>query len=90
MDFATDDKTVNLQIAREYKSLLKISYQTLSEDDKSLIRKALDVAIDAHSSQTRKSGKPYIFHPISVANIKNGNSKNVIKLNKSFNCHSFC
>ena len=33
MDFATDDKTVNLQIAREYKSLLKISYQTLSEDD---------------------------------------------------------
>ena len=69
MDFATDDKTVNLQIAREYKSLLKISYQTLSEDDKALIRKALDVAIDAHSSQTRKSGKPYIFHPISVAKI---------------------
>ena len=69
MDFATDDKTVNLQIAREYKSLLKISYQTLSEDDKALIRKALDVAIEAHSSQTRKSGKPYIFHPISVAKI---------------------
>ena len=69
MDFATDDKTVNLQIAREYKSLLKISYQTLSEDDKALIRKALDVAIDAHSSQTRKSGKAYIFHPISVAKI---------------------
>ena len=69
MDFATDNKSVNLQIAREYKSLLKISYQTLSEDDKALIRKALDVAIDAHSSQTRKSGKPYIFHPISVAKI---------------------
>ena len=69
MDFATDDKIVNLQIAREYKSLLKISYQTLSEDDKTLIRKALDIAIDAHSSQTRKSGKPYIFHPISVAKI---------------------
>ena len=58
-----------MQIAREYKSLLKISYQTLSEDDKALIRKALDVAIEAHSSQTRKSGKPYIFHPISVAKI---------------------
>ena len=69
MDFTTDDKTVNLQIAREYKSLLKISYQTLTEDDKVLIRKALDVAIDAHSNQTRKSGKPYIFHPISVAKI---------------------
>ena len=69
MDFTTDNKTINLQIAREYKSLLKISYQTLSDDDKVLIRKALDVAIDAHSTQTRKSGKPYIFHPLSVAKI---------------------
>lgn len=69
MDFATENKAINLQIAREYKSLLKISYQTLDEDDKLLIRKALDIAIDAHSTQTRKSGKPYIFHPISVAKI---------------------
>jgi GTP pyrophosphokinase len=69
MDFTTDNKIINLQIAREYKSLLKISYQTLSDDDKVLIRKALDVAIDAHSTQTRKSGKPYIFHPLSVAKI---------------------
>ena len=69
MDFTTDNKTINLQIAREYKSLLKISYQTLSDDDKVLIRKALDVAIDAHSTQIRKSGKPYIFHPLSVAKI---------------------
>ena len=69
MDFTTANKTVNLQIAREYKSLLKLSYQTLSENDKVLIRKALDIAIDAHSDQIRKSGKAYIFHPISVAKI---------------------
>ena len=69
MDFTTANKTVNLQIAREYKSLLKLSYQTLSENDKILIRKALDIAIDAHSDQIRKSGKAYIFHPISVAKI---------------------
>jgi len=69
MDFTTANKTVNLQIAREYKSLLKLSYQTLSESDKILIRKALDIAIDAHSDQIRKSGKAYIFHPISVAKI---------------------
>ena len=69
MDFTTANKTVNLQIAREYKSLLKLSYQTLSESDKVLIRKALDIAIDAHSDQIRKSGKAYIFHPISVAKI---------------------
>ena len=69
MNFTTANKTVNLQIAREYKSLLKLSYQTLSESDKVLIRKALDIAIDAHSDQIRKSGKAYIFHPISVAKI---------------------
>ena len=69
MDLTTANKTVNLQISREYKSLLKLSYQTLSESDKVLIRKALDIAIDAHSDQIRKSGKAYIFHPISVAKI---------------------
>ena len=69
MDFTTANKTVNLQIAREYKSLLKLSYQTLNKSDKVLIRKALDIAIDAHSDQIRKSGKAYIFHPISVAKI---------------------
>lgn len=69
MDFTTANKNVNLQIAREYKSLLKLSYQALNESDKVLIRKALDIAIDAHSDQIRKSGKAYIFHPISVAKI---------------------
>ena len=63
------EKTINRQIAREYKNLLKVSYQTLNENDKDLIRNALDVAIDAHKDQYRKSGEPYIFHPISVAKI---------------------
>ena len=69
MNFSTANKNINQQISREYKSLLKISYQTLNDDDKVLIRKALEIAIDAHSNQTRKSGIPYIFHPISVAKI---------------------
>ncbi|MDQ7961686.1 RelA/SpoT family protein [Flavobacterium lindanitolerans] len=56
-------------IAKEYKELLRISYQTLSEDDKKLIRKAFDVAVDAHKDQRRKSGEAYIFHPIAVAKI---------------------
>lgn len=59
----------NKAIARQYKELLQISYQTLSEQDKKLIRKAFDVAVEAHKDQRRKSGEAYIFHPIAVAKI---------------------
>lgn len=59
----------NKAIAKEYKELLRISYQTLSDDDKKLIRKAFDVAVEAHKDQRRKSGEAYIFHPIAVAKI---------------------
>ncbi len=59
----------NKQIAKQYKELLRISYQTLSAQDKKLIRSAFDVAVDAHKDQRRKSGEAYIFHPIAVAKI---------------------
>ncbi|RZP10894.1 MAG: bifunctional (p)ppGpp synthetase/guanosine-3',5'-bis(diphosphate) 3'-pyrophosphohydrolase [Flavobacteriales bacterium] len=63
------EKSTNRRIAREYKKLLKISYQDLNENDVELIRNALDLAIDAHKDQYRKSGEPYIFHPLAVAKI---------------------
>jgi hypothetical protein len=56
-------------IAQAYKELLRVSYQALSDEDKKLIRKAFDMAVDAHKEQRRKSGEPYIFHPIAVARI---------------------
>lgn len=59
----------NAAIAKEYKQLLKISYRLLTVEDKKLIRKAFDVAVDAHKDQRRKSGEAYIFHPIAVAKI---------------------
>jgi GTP diphosphokinase / guanosine-3',5'-bis(diphosphate) 3'-diphosphatase len=59
----------NKAIAKEYKELLRISYQTLTAEDKKLIRKAFDVAMDAHKDQRRKSGEAYFFHPIAVAKI---------------------
>ena len=64
-----DIEKENKAIAKEYKELLRISYQTLSAEDKKLIRKAFDVAVDAHQEQRRKSGEAYIFHPIAVAKI---------------------
>ncbi|MBU2945567.1 RelA/SpoT family protein [Zobellia uliginosa] len=59
----------NKEIARQYKELLRISYQHLSDDDKVLIRSAFEIAVDAHKTQRRKSGEAYIFHPIAVATI---------------------
>nr|WP_294926765.1 RelA/SpoT family protein [uncultured Flavobacterium sp.] len=64
-----DIEKENKAIAQEYKELLRISYQTLTPTDKKLIRKAFDVAVDAHKEQRRKSGEAYIFHPIAVAKI---------------------
>ena len=69
METNTDLEEENKAIAREYKELLRISYQTLSDEDKKLIRLAFDTAVDAHKNQRRKSGEPYIFHPIAVAKI---------------------
>ena len=57
------------ELAKQYKQLLKISYRTLSKEDKKLIRSAFDLAVDAHKEQRRKSGEAYIFHPIAVAKI---------------------
>lgn len=59
----------NIAITKAYKELLKVSYRTLSKEDKKLIRSAFDVAIDAHKDQRRKSGEAYIFHPLAVAKI---------------------
>jgi GTP pyrophosphokinase len=64
-----DIEKENAAIAKAYKELLQVSYRTLSAKDKKQIRKAFDVAVDAHKEQRRKSGEAYIFHPIAVAKI---------------------
>ncbi|MCF6223408.1 MAG: RelA/SpoT family protein [Flavobacteriaceae bacterium] len=57
------------EIAKRYKDMLKNTYQTLSKEDKILIRKAFDLSAEAHKDQRRKTGEPYIYHPIAVAKI---------------------
>ena len=59
----------NKEIASRYKEMLRDTYQTLSKENKILIRKAFDLAVTAHKGQRRKSGEPYIYHPIAVASI---------------------
>ncbi|MFM7301483.1 MAG: RelA/SpoT family protein, partial [Crocinitomicaceae bacterium] len=64
IDFELERK----EILNAFKSLLK-AINDRSKDDTRLIRKAFDVALDAHNDMRRKSGEPYIYHPIAVARI---------------------
>lgn len=64
-----DIEKENKEIAARYKDLITNTYRELNEEHNRLIRKAFDVALDAHKEQRRKSGEPYIYHPIAVAKI---------------------
>ena len=52
-----DIEQENAAIAKAYRELLRVSYFTLSNKDKKMIRQAFDVALDAHKTQRRKSGE---------------------------------
>lgn len=56
------------EILNAFKGLLRTT-QKRSKEDTKMIRKAFDVAVDAHKHMRRKSGEPYIYHPIAVARI---------------------
>ncbi|RMG87236.1 MAG: bifunctional (p)ppGpp synthetase/guanosine-3',5'-bis(diphosphate) 3'-pyrophosphohydrolase [Bacteroidetes bacterium] len=56
-------------IQRKYRELLKSIKSPMSDEDQQNIRKAFELAVRAHSEQRRKSGEPYILHPIAVARI---------------------
>jgi GTP diphosphokinase / guanosine-3',5'-bis(diphosphate) 3'-diphosphatase len=56
------------EISRRYRHLIK-SAPFLNEDDRVAIKKAFIVATEAHKAMRRKSGEPYIYHPIEVAQI---------------------
>jgi GTP pyrophosphokinase len=59
----------NKEIQSRYKDLISNTYRTLDEEQNKVIRKAFDIALDAHKDQRRKTGEPYIYHPIEVAKI---------------------
>lgn len=57
------------QIIHSYRKLLRQAKPVLKDGDARLIRKAFNLALDAHRNMRRKSGEPYIFHPLAVASI---------------------
>ena len=57
------------EILRRYRGLLRVCHRSKSRADRARIRKAFEVAAEAHKDMRRKSGEPYIYHPLAVAKI---------------------
>lgn len=57
------------EILRQYRALLRALKPKLSRSDRNSIRTAFEMAVEAHKTMRRKSGEPYIFHPLAVARI---------------------
>lgn len=58
-----------VEILRRYRSLLRAVKPFMKKGDKRLLRTAFDMALEAHKDMRRKSGEPYIYHPLEVARI---------------------
>ena len=66
---AIDLEAEKKEILRRYTNLLRSLGDKTSKPERVLLRKAFDLALDAHKDMRRKSGEPYIYHPIAVAQI---------------------
>ena len=65
----TSNETDNKLIVSAYRKLLRYSKSMVTSSDSKKIKKAFRISLDAHKNMRRKSGEPYIIHPISVAQI---------------------
>ncbi len=64
-----DEEQEKKELLRRYRRLLRTAKPFLKDDDSKQIRRAFKIAVDAHKDMRRRSGEPYIFHPLSVAQI---------------------
>lgn len=67
--YQVDKELEKKEIVRQYRSLLRALKGKLKKGDKEDLRKAFEMAADAHKDMRRKSGEPYILHPLAVAQI---------------------
>ncbi|MCI0611590.1 HD domain-containing protein, partial [bacterium] len=64
-----DIESEKKEILKRYRALLRAVKPGLSDNDRKQIRAAFNMALDAHKEMRRKSGEPYILHPLAVAQI---------------------
>ncbi|UOQ52629.1 RelA/SpoT family protein [Hymenobacter cellulosivorans] len=64
-----DPEVERNEILRHYRRLLRTAKPYLSGNDAKLIKKAFNTSLEAHKEMRRKSGEPYILHPLAVAQI---------------------
>lgn len=64
-----DIEAENKEIVRRYRKLITLVRPMFKGDDAKMVKKAFKVALEAHNGTRRKSGEPYIYHPIAVAQI---------------------
>ncbi len=65
IDLEQEKKT----ILKEYRALLRSLRKNASLQEKKMVRKAFELAMESHKDMRRKSGEPYVLHPIAVAKI---------------------
>lgn len=68
-EIVIDVEAEKKEILKRYRALLRSCKSTLQKGDKKMIRKAFEMAVEGHKEMRRKSGEPYIYHPIAVAQI---------------------
>ncbi len=70
--YIPNPETEKKEIINRYRNLLRVWSKREKPVNKKLVRKAFNLAVDAHKDMRRKSGEPYIYHPLEVARIAAG------------------
>lgn len=68
-NYAVNEEAEKKEILRQYRALLRVLKTKMKPGDKILLRTAFEMAAEAHKTMRRKSGEPYILHPLAVAKI---------------------
>lgn len=64
-----DQEKEKKEILKRYRRLMKALRPKLEKGDREMVRKAFELALEQHKDMRRKSGEPYIYHPLEVAQI---------------------